>query len=542
MRRYWNYLRLYFEAMDCMPKMCGALLWRAIAVDLFDEYEPGKIMTWWSISSCTANKAVAEGFMKQMGGGAASLIKLNVKTACDISELTFYPHESEALLLPGTRLRVLSRKRSGNVAEIEVEEVVDEERKPEEAGQNAPPAPSMTSGPPRKAAAGRGPGQGSGARGSSKRAMGGVEVPAAKRPAVGEGTGASKEAVLSTERVGPWEEEALLRRLPHGVVEHVCNGEEIRELLPHGQVFADEPHKLTIDMDKVYGPQDHLLALHKHGDEEWQILNDPVELSEDGRRATVTLRRFSYLALLNGAAAAAAIGGAMAAGAAADPATIVGDNPAAAAAAAGGVALGMIISQLSTLGLRREPVACPVGSSGFHIFLSYRRIDADKARSVKQALVALGYQVFMDITAEGLGAGDFQNQLERHLKCTPVVVALCTATVNPERTEECEFLRIKNAGDFVRLEIRAALHMDKLLIPLCTSKAPGTPEFDIGKLIGGSNLPADVVDMGKKNMVELSTNYFDASIAKVHGFIDGEARASDLTRLTQFGGDLPPEP
>ena len=72
-----------------------------------------------------ANKAVAQGFMNQMGGGAASLITLNVKTACDISSLSFYPHEAEALLLPGTRLRVLSRKRSGNVAEIEVEEVVE---------------------------------------------------------------------------------------------------------------------------------------------------------------------------------------------------------------------------------------------------------------------------------------------------------------------------------------------------------------------------------------------------------------------------------
>ena len=108
-----------------MPKMT-CVLWRGIAVDLFDEYEPGKIMTWWSISSCTANKAVAQGFMNQMGGGAASLITLNVKTACDISSLSHYPHEAESLLLPGTKLRVLSRKRGAkNVALIEVEEVVE---------------------------------------------------------------------------------------------------------------------------------------------------------------------------------------------------------------------------------------------------------------------------------------------------------------------------------------------------------------------------------------------------------------------------------
>ena len=124
-RKYWNYLRLYLEAMGCLPKMC-AKLWRAIAVDLFDEYEPGKVVTWWPISSCTASKPVAQAFINQLGGGAASLITLNIQTACDISKLSHYPHEAESLLLPGTKLRVLSRKRgANNVAEIEVEEVAE---------------------------------------------------------------------------------------------------------------------------------------------------------------------------------------------------------------------------------------------------------------------------------------------------------------------------------------------------------------------------------------------------------------------------------
>ena len=119
-------------------------------------------------------------------------------------------------------------------------------------------------------------------------------------------------------------------------------------------------------MDNPYGPEDHILALHKHGDEEWRILNEPVELSQDGRRATVLIRRFSYLLLLRGAAAAVAIGGAAAV--AADPASIVDGNTA--AVAVGGVALGMIIRELGAIGLQREPVGCPIGSSGFHIFLS----------------------------------------------------------------------------------------------------------------------------------------------------------------------------
>ena len=94
--------------------------------------------------------------------------------------------------------------------------------------------------------------------------------------------------------------------------------------------------------------------------------------------------------------------------------------------------------------------------------------------------------------------------------------------------------------DFVRLEIRAALHMRKLLIPLYTSAAPGTPAFDISKMMWGSGLPVDVAGLGSQNMVELSTNFFDASIQKIHGFI--QSAAGGLEALTSFGGELPLEP
>lgn len=120
-RKYWNYLRLYFAAMECMPKK-PVTLWRGIAADLYDEYVPGKVITWWMVSSCTSSKQVAENFMNQLGS-TATLLTLHTKNACDISPLSFYPHEQESLLSPGTKLKVLSRKRKGKVAEIEVEEV-----------------------------------------------------------------------------------------------------------------------------------------------------------------------------------------------------------------------------------------------------------------------------------------------------------------------------------------------------------------------------------------------------------------------------------
>ena len=41
----------------------------------------------------------------------------------NIEPLSIYPHEKESLLVPGTKLEVLTRKKVGNLAEIRVREV-----------------------------------------------------------------------------------------------------------------------------------------------------------------------------------------------------------------------------------------------------------------------------------------------------------------------------------------------------------------------------------------------------------------------------------
>lgn len=119
--RYLGYLRLLFEAMGSMPRAEG-LLWRGVAADLYDTYEEGKVVTWWSVSSCTSDERVARNFMAQLGG-KASLITLRCRSAMDITPLSLYQNEKESLLAPGTKLKVVSRKRVGSIAEIAVEEV-----------------------------------------------------------------------------------------------------------------------------------------------------------------------------------------------------------------------------------------------------------------------------------------------------------------------------------------------------------------------------------------------------------------------------------
>jgi len=119
--KWLGYLRLFFEAMRCMPRQASKL-WRGIAADLYDEYEPGKEIIWWSVSSCTSDEMVARNFMNGVGSGA-SLIILDCKTAMDITPLSIYVSEKESLLAPGTKLKVIKREKKGKINEIHVEEV-----------------------------------------------------------------------------------------------------------------------------------------------------------------------------------------------------------------------------------------------------------------------------------------------------------------------------------------------------------------------------------------------------------------------------------
>mmetsp|Transcript_23511 Transcript_23511/g.36839 ORF Transcript_23511/g.36839 Transcript_23511/m.36839 type:complete len:696 (+) Transcript_23511:42-2129(+) len=120
-KKYFGYLRLLLEALGTLPQQ-SKTIWRGVGVDLYDDYKKGKEIIWWGASSCTADVNVAKNFMKGCGG-KCSLLTIQSKTAADISAITFFGNEKENLLAPGTKLKVLSSERKGNVTEITLAEV-----------------------------------------------------------------------------------------------------------------------------------------------------------------------------------------------------------------------------------------------------------------------------------------------------------------------------------------------------------------------------------------------------------------------------------
>jgi predicted DNA-binding WGR domain protein len=118
---FFNYLKMLFEACDRL-KPQKRTLWRGIGVDLSKQYKVGSQITWWSISSTTSAKSVAENFMYNCDG-VSTFCTIEAQTAIDISAISLIPSEREFLLLPGTQFLVKKAEKKGKTFHVTLEEI-----------------------------------------------------------------------------------------------------------------------------------------------------------------------------------------------------------------------------------------------------------------------------------------------------------------------------------------------------------------------------------------------------------------------------------
>jgi len=111
-RPYFAYLRLLLGGFDKLSdaqwkntEVMSRELFRGAEGDLSEQYPEGATVTWWAVSSCTPDLAVATGFVGASGDGG-TLFRITTQTAVSIEELSAFRGEKEVLLAPGTRLRV----------------------------------------------------------------------------------------------------------------------------------------------------------------------------------------------------------------------------------------------------------------------------------------------------------------------------------------------------------------------------------------------------------------------------------------------------
>jgi hypothetical protein len=123
LKKYLPYLRLFLETFGVMEgKKKKLTVWRGVGVNLLKDYTVGKRVTWWGVSSTTTAQQVARSFAGSCGPDS-TIFTIECQSAIDISAMSFFPHEKECLLPPGTQFDVVSAKKGKGSAEITLREV-----------------------------------------------------------------------------------------------------------------------------------------------------------------------------------------------------------------------------------------------------------------------------------------------------------------------------------------------------------------------------------------------------------------------------------
>ena len=159
------------------------------------------------------------------------------------------------------------------------------------------------------------------------------------------------------------------------------------------------------------------------------------------------------------------------------------------------------------------------------VFISYRREDSEgQARALFQDLVArLGRDsVFMDVDSIGLGR-DFRAVLQERLATCDVMLALIGRDW-VDGKDKSGRRRLDIPGDFVRLEIAAALKRNIPVTPLLLHGA---------QMPTAEQLPEDLSDLAYRNGFELSHNRWESDVQELIkrlGLVPKKCSRSGATR------------
>jgi hypothetical protein len=141
------------------------------------------------------------------------------------------------------------------------------------------------------------------------------------------------------------------------------------------------------------------------------------------------------------------------------------------------------------------------------VFISYRRqTAAGEARALFNELAErLGANaVFMDVDSISPGR-DFRRELQKRLAACDLMLVLIDKDWVTVRDEGGQ-IRLENAGDFVRMEIEAALRRDIVVTPVLVKGA---------QMPGAEQLPADIRDLAYRNGFALSHDRWESDVREM---------------------------
>lgn len=107
LKPWFRYLKLFLTALFKLPAVEG-VVWRGIRGDLSSQYSTIKEQAWWALSSCTLSLKVLESPMYLGKTGTRTLFSIETQTGRRIRSHSYFKHEEEILLLPGTFFEIIS--------------------------------------------------------------------------------------------------------------------------------------------------------------------------------------------------------------------------------------------------------------------------------------------------------------------------------------------------------------------------------------------------------------------------------------------------
>lgn len=141
------------------------------------------------------------------------------------------------------------------------------------------------------------------------------------------------------------------------------------------------------------------------------------------------------------------------------------------------------------------------------VFISYRRqTAAGEARALFNDLVArLGPNaVFMDVDSISLGR-DFRSEIQKTLTSCDLVLVLIDKEWAAVKDENGQ-VRLANPGDYVRMEIEAALKRDIAVTPVLVKGA---------QMPAANDLPAEISDLVYRSGFELSHGRWESDVGEM---------------------------
>jgi streptogramin lyase len=172
--------------------------------------------------------------------------------------------------------------------------------------------------------------------------------------------------------------------------------------------------------------------------------------------------------------------------------------------------------------------------SGPSVFVSYRRDDVPDAtdRLTEALRERFGApQVFMDVDGIEIGA-DFETVIGDWVKRCDVLLAVIGHGWLDAR-DQGGARRIDDPGDYVRLEIEAALDRDIRVIPVLIHG---------GQIPAAGNLPPTLAPLAKRNAIELTRRHWDLDVDELVSAIERFAGSAPSASQPPRAAVAPSEP